>query len=324
MKSLRLACVVLLLVGCRPKATYTHLEGQAQGTTFNISYSDSRDFAAEIDSLFRVIDRSMSLWDSTSIIRGINENRENIVLDEHFVHVFEKAQEISQTTDGAFDITVGPLVKRWGFSYKKGGTLPTQKEIDSLLSWVGYRKVRVENNRLIKQNLNIEIDFNAIAQGYTVDLVASFLEKKGIENYMVEIGGEVRAKGQNDKGQIWQIGIDKPTDTTSPTRPLQTIVALNDKALATSGSYRKFVERDGRRFSHAIDPKTGKPIMHNLLSISVIAPDCMTADAYATAFLVLGKEKTLVLAEQKGLEVYGIYEDANKELKTFQTVGFFK
>ncbi len=315
---------VLLTNSCRHKPKFTYLEGQAQGTTFRIVYAGEQDFSRPIDSLFRVIDRSMSLWDSTSIISRFNENQSGTKADSHFESVFQKSYEVSKATDGAFDITVGPLVKTWGFSYKKGLPFPTQNQVDSLRKLIGYRKVQLKNGVLVKENSKTEIDFNAIAQGYTVDVMAVFLTAKGINNYLVEIGGEVRAAGHNEKGQIWQVGIDKPNEKEEANRPLQTVVALSGKALATSGSYRKFVIREGKKYSHAIDPKTGYPITHNLLSVSVIADDCMTADAFATAFLVMGLEKAKQIAQQQHLEWYGIYTATDGTLATYTTPGFFK
>uniref|UniRef100_UPI00359464DE FAD:protein FMN transferase n=1 Tax=Persicitalea sp. TaxID=3100273 RepID=UPI00359464DE len=280
MRRLSFVGLVLLLANCQPpRPTYTQLEGNAQGTTFRIVYVDSlsRDFSVSVDSIFRVMDRSMSLWDSSSVISLLNANRPGIRADAHFTNVFRKAWEVSDQTDGYFDCTVGPLVKAWGFSYKKGLPSPSSVQVDSLLGIVGYQKVQLEEGKVIQRNQHTEIDFNAIAQGYTVDLLAEFLQNKGIKNYLVEVGGEVRALGRNERGEIWRIGIDKPLDNVKAGRPLQAVVSLNGQSLATSGSYRKFVERDGQRFSHAIDPHTGFPIMHNLLSISVLANDCMTA-----------------------------------------------
>lgn len=308
---------------CQQSPTFTTLEGEAQGTTFKIVYESTEDFSHSIDSLFRVIDHSMSLWDSTSILRAVNTNQPSIKVDYHFEKVFEKSQSISQITNGAFDITVGPLVKAWGFSYKKGMPFPSQTTLDSLRRLIGYQSVQLKNAIVQKQNPNTEIDFNAIAQGYTVDVMAGFLEAKGIQNYLVEIGGEVRALGHNQHGKIWQVGIDKPISNSDNQRQLQAVVALNGQALATSGSYRKFVVREGQKFSHAIDPKTGIPITHNLLSVSVIADDCMTADAFATAFLVMGLEAAKKIAPNQNLEFYGIYTTTDGTFQTYHTSGFF-
>ncbi len=324
-RSLSFLVFVLLLANCQaPRPTYTQLEGNAQGTTFRIVYVDSlsRDFSVSVDSIFRVIDRSMSLWDSTSVISLLNANRPGIRADAHFTNVFRKAWEVSGQTDGYFDCTVGPLVEAWGFSFKKGLPPPDSAQVDSLLQRVGYQKVQLQEGKLIEQTPHTEIDFNAIAQGYTVDVLAMFLQKKGVENYMVEVGGEVRAQGRNERGEIWRIGIDKPVDNAEAGRPLQAVVSLKNKSLATSGSYRKFVERNGQRFSHAIDPHTGFPITHNLLSISVLANDCMTADAYATAFLVMGLEKAIPLAKDKRLEIYGISAEKDGAFVVYQSAGF--
>jgi thiamine biosynthesis lipoprotein len=315
--------VGLLASSCgKEKPAYLTLTGKAQGTTFNITYQDlqKRDFSRPVDSLFRLIDKSMSLWDSTSVISRVNRNEPNVQVDEHFAAVFQKAHDISEITGGAFDVTVGPLLKAWGFSFKKNLPPPDSARVDSLIQLVGFQKIRLENGVLKKADPRMEIDFNAIAQGYTVDLISDFLEKNGVKNYLVEIGGEVRTLGVNNRNEIWKIGIDKPVENEKEgERPLQTTVALSGKSLATSGSYRKFVVREGKKFSHAIDPKTGFPITHNLLSVSVIAKDCASADAYATAFLVMGMERAMEMAEKLGMEIYCIYADENGALQVKST-----
>lgn len=317
-----LSIFLLLFFSCQDKQLeYTHLEGKAQGTTFNIIYFDSlgREFSRPVDSLFRLIDRSMSLWDSASVISRVNRNEGGVLADEHFSKVFARAQEIAAATDGMFDITVSPLVRAWGFSYKKGLPPPDSMQVDSLRRLIGFEKVQLENGVLQKSDPRMEVDMNAIAQGYTVDVLAGYLEGQGVQHYMVEVGGEVRAEGKNERGEFWRIGIDKPVEGEVEGRPLQTVVSLENKSLATSGSYRKFVERNGKKYSHAIDPKTGYPITHNLLSVSVIADDCTTADAYATAFLVMGLEKSLEIARKRGLKIYGIYADPEGNLQVQST-----
>jgi FAD:protein FMN transferase len=186
--------------------------------------------------------------------------------------------------------------------------------VDSLKQLIGYQKIKLENGVLLKADSRMEIDFNAIAQGYTVDLIGLFLEKHGIHDYLVEIGGEVRTAGLNESGKPWNIGIDKPVEGPQEGRPLQWTLPLSGKSLATSGSYRKFVVRDGKKYSHAIDPSTGYPITHNLLSVSVVAPDCTAADAWATAFLVMGMDKALEQAKKNGMEIYCIYADTTGNL----------
>lgn len=317
--------VFLANLGCKPRPTpYTRLEGSAQGTTFRIVYADSlgRDFSQPVDSLFRVMDRSMSLWDSTSIISLFNAGNAAVRADAHFRAVFNKSREVSEATAGLFDVTVGPLVKAWGFSYKKGLPPPDSAQVDSLLQLIGYQKVKLEEGELLKESPQINIDFNAIAQGYTVDVLADYLTSRGIRNYLVEVGGEVRAQGRNERGEIWRVGIDKPVSSSESNRALQAVVSLNNKALATSGSYRKFIQRDGLKYSHAINPRTGFPITHSLLSVSVLANDCMTADAYATAFLIMGLDQAIPLAKQQGLELYGIVADPNGSLRVYQSAGF--
>ena len=316
----------LLAFSCgKEKSAYLILTGKAQGTTFNIHYQDAsgRDFSRSVDSLFRLIDKSMSLWDSTSTISRINRNETGIQVDTHFAAVLNRARAVSEATGGIFDVTVGPLVKAWGFSYKKGLPLPDSAKVDSLRQIIGFHKIRLENGAVQKTDPRMEIDFNAIAQGYTVDVIANFLEKNGVKNYLVEIGGEVRTAGSNDRGAAWQIGLDKPVELEATgNRQLQTTISLSGKSLATSGSYRKFVVRNGKKFSHAIDPRTGYSIAHNLLSVSVIAADCTTADAFATAFLVMGMEEAMQSAKANGLEIYCIYEDENGALQVRATDGF--
>ncbi len=324
-----LVILSMLFFACdsvKPVKMYSHLEGKAQGTTFSIIYFDSleRNFAVQADSLFRVIDKSVSLWDTTSIISNFNKNTPNTLADEHFTNIFKRSIEMSKLTEGAFDVTVSPLVKRWGFHFKKNETMPDSTEIKNLLACCGWQKVRLESGVLIKQNPCNQVDFNAIAQGYTVDLVAQFLENKGISNYMIEIGGEVRTSGKNETGEFWQIGIDKPVENSENTggRPLERVVALSGKSLATSGSYRKFIIRDGKKYSHMIDPTTGYPIQHNLLSVSVIANNCTDADALATAFMVMGLEKAKVKAAQLGVAALFIYQNEKQAYEEVQ-VGKF-
>lgn len=324
---IQIICLVSVLfltaVSCKKSANeFTTLEGDAQGTTFRIVFQDAeaRDFSHKIDSLFRSIDKSMSLWDSTSIITKINAGNADVKLDEPFIRVYNASKNISEITNGAFDVTVAPLVKIWGFSSKKNLPPPTDSEIDSLRQFVGYEYVKVENDRLVREIPSVSVDFNAIAQGYSVDAVAEFLEARNITNYLIEIGGEVRANGINTRNEIWNIGIDKPIQ--SDERKLQAVISLNNKSLATSGSYRKFVERDGKKYSHTIDPKTGYPVTHNLLSASVLANNCTDADGYATACMVLGVEKSLELAQKVGFEVYLIFENEKGEFEVKKSPGF--
>jgi thiamine biosynthesis lipoprotein len=231
---------------------------------------------------------------------------------------------IAQATDGALDITIGPLVHLWKIGSDDDRPPPDSTTIDSILSFTGFDLVEIENGRLLKKDPRIQLDFNAIAQGYTVDLICRFLEGKSIADYLVEVGGEVKVKGVNSRNRHWQIGIDKPLDHQEDQRELQTSISLHNQSMATSGSYRKYKEKDGKKYSHVIDPKTGFPANHSLLSVSVIAEDCSTADGYATAFLVMGLEKTMPYAIKHSIPVYCIYGDENGNFAVRATPDFPK
>lgn len=314
MKTLfQIASCVIFFFSCNQHDRTIYVRGEAQGTTYNITYSapEKTNYKNEIDSLFKAVDQSLSTYVPGSIISRINRNDTGVVADKYFIDVFRKAQEISQQTNGAFDVTVAPIVNAWGFGFTKRARIDSAT-IDSLLRFVGYQKIKLEGGAIVKTNPGMMLDFNAIAQGYTVDLLSSFLESKGINNYLVELGGEVRTKGKKNNGEDWKIGIDQPNETYTDGRPLKAIVSLKNKALATSGNYRKFYVENGRKYAHIIDPHTGYPAKHNLLSATVIANDCMTADAFATAFMVMGLEKAkqfLSKDKQLGLEVFFIYDE---------------
>jgi FAD:protein FMN transferase len=314
--------ICMLFAGCSQNKSIPliSIEGEAQGTTYHISYySDSQaDFKSSVDSIVRKIDSSLSTYLPVSIISRINRNEMIVTPDAHFITVFNKATEVSQKTNGAFDITVAPIINAYGFGFSKKEKV-SQTLIDSLLALVGYRSVAIQNGQFIKENPATLVDFNAIAQGYTVDVIGQFLESKGVKNYYVELGGEVIAKGKKNNGEFWKIGIDKPNEDAAAPRDLESIVSLQNEALATSGNYRKFYVEDGQKYAHIIDPSTGYPAKNNLLSVSVIANDCMTADAYATAFMVMGVEKSkqfLLDNRELGLEVFFIYDEQGN-WKTF-------
>jgi thiamine biosynthesis lipoprotein len=255
------------------------------------------------------VDASLSPFNDTSIITHVNRN-EDVVLDNLFLDVFRLAQKINEDTEGAFDITVAPLVNAWGFGFKNGVN-PDAKAIDSLRQVVGFQKVRLENNKVVKFDPRVMLDCSAIAKGYGVDVVANLLRKYGIKNFMVEIGGEVVTSGVNPERMPWRIGVTKPTDDSlSVNNELQTVINVTDKAMATSGNYRNFYYKGGRKYAHTIDPKTGYPVQHSILSATVITDDCATADAYATSFMVLGMEKArLVLDRHPEMMAYFIYSD---------------
>jgi thiamine biosynthesis lipoprotein len=311
----------ILLISCNQDINkIIRIAGKAQGTTYHISYvsAENSNYKPVIDSLLKKIDLSLSTYVPVSIISRINKNDSSVLADKYFAEVFNKSIEVSERTGGLFDVTVGPIINAWGFGFTKKADVDSTM-IDSLLHYIGYKMVRLEGNKLVKTKPQIILDFNAIAQGYTVDVLASYLENKGISNYLVELGGEVKAKGKKNKKEYWKIGIDKPNEIQTDERPLQAVINLNTKALATSGNYRKFYIENGKKHAHIIDPRTGYPAKHNLLSATVIAGDCMTADAYATAFMVMGLERSKqFLSENKNLrlEVYFIY-DENGGWKTY-------
>jgi thiamine biosynthesis lipoprotein len=310
---------------------WLHLEGNAQGTTFSIKYEDKegRDFSKEIKEIFNEMDQQLSLYIDSSLVSRVNisenEFKENS-FNPYFMSVFEKSKSIWVLTDGAFNPLVFPLVEYWGFGKKAESPDEIDNEkINEFLKFLNFDSVRYvfdDASLEISRNPKIKFDFNGIAQGYTVDVLAEFLESKGVKNYMIEVGGETRAKGKNDRDIIWNLGIEKPKDLNED-HELQAILPLNNRSMATSGNYRKFYEKEGVRYSHTIDPKTGYPVQHSLLSATVLADDCTSADAFATAFMVMGVEKTKLFLEmhpELKLDVYLIY-DANGKFKTWSSEG---
>ena len=316
---------IVLITGCKPKVfKYSKIAGFGQGTSYHITYENStgKDYTTTISSILDAFNKSLSIYDSTSLISRINKNEPNVVVDDWFVTVFKKSAEINSISDGAFDITVGPVVRAWGFS-----TAPVPRHdslyIDSLLQFVGMKKVRLENRKVIKEIPGVQLDVNALAQGYAVDVVCDFLKSEGIKNFLVEIGGEVRGQGVNASGKYWRIGIDKPVDGNNMAGDeFQAIIEIKNKSVATSGNYRKFYIENGVKYSHTIDPKTGRPARNSLLSATVVTPDCMTADALATTFMVIGVEKSKELLKKlQGVEVLFVYSGNNGEFKVFCSEG---
>ena len=315
--------IIVLLTSCNRQPKKIMLQGEAQGSYYAITYYDEqeRNFQHEIDSIFHAVDVSVNLWVDTSVISKVNRN-EDVTLDSIFVDNFRIAQEAAALSGGYFDPTISPIVAAWGFSYKHGDSI-TPQLIDSLKQLVDYRKVRIENGMVVKENPAMTLDFNAIAQGYTSDLIASFLDSRGIKNYLVDTGGEIMARGAKPNGQPWIVGIEKPADNWDSEQVVHTRIALRDKGLVTSGSTRKYVERDGKRYSHCIDPNTGYPVEHQVLSVTVMANSSVWADALASICMVMGMEKSLPLIESMDdVEAYYIYVNENNELETFATEGF--
>lgn len=287
-------------------------QGMVFGTFYKITYQHDKNLQKEIEAQLKSVNDALSMFDKKSIITAVNNN-EPVKLNDMFVNVFKLAQSISEDTYGAFDITVAPLVNAWGFGYKSGA-LPSQQDIDSIRAFVGYQKVKLSGMRIQKEDARLTLDCSAIAKGYGTDVVARYFLREGIKNFMVEIGGEIVTHGVNPKRQQWSIGIEKPVeDSLAMKSELQTVLKVDDIAMATSGNYRNFYYKDGKKYAHTIDPKTGFPVQHNILSATVLAKQCAVADAYATAFMVMGLEKSKeVLARHKDLKAYLIYDDNGK------------
>ena len=318
--SLQLAFLTFLIIGTiliikhQHNMPYQHDRGSVFGTFYSITYQCDNDLQKEIEAELKKVDQALSMFNQESIISKVNRN-EKVDLNEMFLQVITLAQKVSQDTDGAFDITVAPLVNAWGFGFKTGDK-PSGTSIDSLMSTVGYKKISLKGRQLFKENKNTMLDCSAIAKGYGSDVVAAFLRKRGIDNFMVEIGGEVVTQGISEKRVPWRIGVTKPTDDSlSVDNELQTVLNVTNKAMATSGNYRNFYYKDGKKYAHTIDPKTGYPVQHSLLSATVLADNCATADAYATSFMVMGIEKAKgVLERHPELMAYFIYTDERGNL----------
>ena len=299
------------------------LQGLAQGSYYAVTYFDEqgRNFQREVDSIFHAVDMSVNLWVDSSIISKVNRNEE-VALDSIFIDNFNIAQQAAQLSNGYFDPTISPIVAAWGFSYKNGDSI-TPQLIDSLRSLVDYRKIRIESGKVVKEDPAIQLDFNAIAQGYTSDLIARFLESRGISSFIVDTGGEIMARGSKPNDSPWIVGIEKPAENIDAERIVQTRITLRDKGLVTSGSTRKYVERDGRRYSHCIDPTTGYPVEHQVLSVTVMAESSVWADALASICMVMGLKTSLPLIESMdGVEAYYIFVNEKNTLETFATDGF--
>ncbi|MBI6119579.1 FAD:protein FMN transferase [Salegentibacter maritimus] len=321
--------LIFLLISCKNKApqanTYT---GNALGTSYQVKYFSSENFNIEkaLDSIFEVINVSMSTYRGDSDISRINDTGEDVEVDVHFKNVFNYSKQIFKESKGYFDPTVGSLVNAYGFGPDKPLNEPNQTVLDSIREFVGFEKISLtETNRIKKENPRIFIDFNAIAKGYTIDVIAEYLDANNVENYLIELGGELGAKGQNlERESPWMVAIDNPQQTGEK-RALQTVVALNNRAMATSGNYRKFRidSLTGNRYVHTINPLNGKAEKSNLLSASVLAENCTLADGYATAFMALGYEKSLeMLEELDNVDVYFIYVDDAESIRVFTSNGF--
>ena len=315
---------LICLVSCSidessKKSVLVTNKGNTQGTYYYIKYLsiNGQSFQTDIDSILNEIDLSLSIYNNNSLISNIN-NGDSVNTDFLFNTVFDVSKEISEKTNGAFDPSISPLVDYWGFyNYTDvKEILVDSTEINNILKNIGFSKIKLKNN-FVQLPTNMSLDFNSIAQGYTVDLIGSYLRKVGVNDFLINVGGENLASGKNQEGDIWKIGIEKPTNKINDDYKL--ILSLNNKAIATSGNYRKFHKINGKKYSHVIDPSTGYPAYNRLLSVSVIHDDCMIADAYATAFMVMGVKKTKdFIKKNKELQVFLIYSSKeNEELETY-------
>lgn len=328
-KYISISLFIFFVVSCNSKSknredyAYYLNSGEKFHTSYHIKYEYDRSLEEEILAELDKFEYSLNPFKENTIITKVNKN-EPVELDSFFIDVFNKSVEVSEMTDGMFDITASPFFNAWGFGFKNKDSI-TPQLIDSLKKIVGYEKIFIdEDHRIQKTDPRVEINPSAISKGYSCDIVAQLFDRAGVENYMIEIGGEIVAKGINDKGECWRIGIDKPiNDSAAMTHDLQTILSLCDKALATSGNYRNYYIKDGKMYAHTIDPKTGYPSEQDLLSVTVIADDCMTADAYATAFMASGMEKSMEIAEQiSGLFYYFFYAKEDNSIGITYSDGF--
>ena len=315
--------LILLIPSCRETPSYDNFAGFAQGTTYSMVFENNgkynpQDLKSDVEKILHDFDMSLSLYVDSSVLSRVNRN-EDVKVDKFFSEAFKRSAEITEMTEGAFDITVGPLVRAWGFGPDDKRNFSESKR-DSLLRLVGMDRVKIENGRLIKASPGINLDFNAIAQGYSVDVISGFFDDKGIKSYLIEIGGEVRVKGDK-QGILWRIGIDRPEDNNNlPGNDLQAVISLKDRSLATSGNYRKFYVENGIKYSHTIDPRTGYPSRNQLLSATIIANDCATADGIATACMVIGKEKAIeFLGFHPEFDAFLVYSDDSGNYQTWST-----
>lgn len=303
---------ILIFTACTKQKQYFEESGSVFHTIYHIKYEGSELLTEKIDAELQKFNLSLNPFNPNSIISKVNQN-ELVEADDWFIEVFNKAKEVSDHSEGVFDITCAPLVNLWGFGFSKMDSV-TPQMIDSIKQFVGYQKVRLDGRKVIKDDPRILLNCSAIAKGYASDVIARLLEREGVENYMVEIGGEVTMKGVNQNGKCWRIGINKPEDdSTGIKNDVGEVVELCKKGgVATSGNYRNYYIKDGKKYAHTIDPRTGYPSEQSILSATIVADDCITADAYATAFMAMGLEKAREAAKNiPGIEYYVIYTDEN-------------
>lgn len=322
MKKILFVLLLLAIYSCN-KSNYRAYRGGMYGTTFSIIYNYHSNLDKDIYDRMNSINASLSMFNPNSTISKFNQKGVmQIAIDSDFEKMYTKAVEVYEATDGAFDISVAPLINAWGFGYKHQ-KLPTDEVVDSIMNFIGMDKVTMENHFIKKKIDGVELDASSIAKGLGVDLVAEYLDDKNIKNYMVEIGGEVRVKGVNRNGVKWRVGIDKPLEHDK-NREIQLILNMDDGAVATSGNYRNFYIKDGHKYTHTINPHTGYPVSKSILSASVYSATCMEADAYATAFMVLGLDAAKsVIKNVKNIEGLIIYGEEDN-IRIWMSDGFAK
>ena len=320
----RILIFLLVLSACGSKTDHSivHNIGFAQGTTYSIKYmcQQGQDYQMSIDSIFAKIDSSLSTYVPYSIISRLNNGERELALDSHFIRVFNTSYQIAQQSNGALDCTVNPLIELWGFGSKDTSNVSDQRVQDTL-QYTGYHKVSIVDSLLVMPP-NFSLNFNALAQGYTVDVIAQFLQSKNSNDFLIEVGGELRASGVNGNNKWWKVGVDKPIKKPDLSDRFQVVLELENKSLATSGNYRNFYVKDEQIYSHTIDPITGYPVTHTLLSATVVANSCMLADAYATAFMVMGVDSVKSFLESNSeIDAFLVYGE-NQIWNTWSSQGF--
>lgn len=328
-KQLLILCFILCISAATSAQRLVSVEGKAQGTYYIIKYlsDDTTSLQHAIDSLFADVDQSLSLYKPGSLITRFNEGN-SVQMDHHMQAVVTRSLQISKASNGAFDITVKPLVDAWGFGVHKPAVqkIPAADTLQHILRYVGYRYLQVRGQQLTKKKKGVEIDCNGIAQGYTSDVMGRLLEQRGITNYLVDVGGELCSRGHNQHGKVWTVGIERPAAEDNA-YPVQALLALDNKAITTSGNYRRFFDQGGTRFAHSINPVTGEALHSNIISVTVIAGDAITADGFDNALILMGVERGLSFISQHpeyGLEAYFIFRDEKGRIQERFSPGFEK
>ena len=313
------SCIAVLCVcfavSCRQSDSYNSIDGVIWNTTYHITYNSDLNLTDSVIATLRDVGRSVSAFDSMSVVSKINRN-EDVALDTHFLKVFSKSVEINSITDGAFDPTISPLINAWGFGYAQAAA--DTLAVDSLLQFVGLSKCRIDGDRLVKEDSRTTFNFSAIAKGYGCDCVAEMFRRNGINDFLIEIGGEIVASGRSPKGRAWNVAVQAPSDNLRA--DAQIVVQFTDMAMATSGNYRNYRQENGRRIAHTIDPVTGRPKQTDVVSATIVASDCMQADAYATACMVMGGQDARYMIETQGIAAFLILDDGS----TWSSTAFSK